>query len=200
MNKDYALGKLVLKWFIGVLILTAAISAGYVLFSKPRAAKVDVVNALPSANAPSADDFIVLRIYYPIDNGLSMEERRVMAGASPDEAVVREFLKGPSGVKATFVPEGAALISAMRGTDGIAYVNLTEEARTNFQGDAMAEYLFLRGLYESMTSGASNAIDVKVLVGGRETDSLGGHFSLLLPLGQSLADSAPVSNAIGAKQ
>ena len=58
------------------------------------------------------------------------------------------------------------------------YVDLSDELRRNFQGDALTEFLFLKGLYESLISNLGEIEDVKVLIEGGERETLGGHFYL----------------------
>ncbi|MDP3260348.1 MAG: hypothetical protein Q8M34_07160, partial [Thermodesulfovibrionales bacterium] len=48
--------------------------------------------------------------------------------------------------------------------------------------DAAAEFLLLRGLYESLMSNVYDINDVKILIEGREMESLGGHLYLSYPL------------------
>jgi hypothetical protein len=67
------------------------------------------------------------------------------------------------------------------------YIDLSDEVRRNFQGDALSEYLLLNGLYESLVSNISDFQDVKILVEGRELETLGGHIYLKYPLKNILA-------------
>jgi hypothetical protein len=85
------------------------------------------------------------------------------------------------------LPAGARLLGVYFGTDGILYVEFSEEFRSNFRGDALTEYLLLRGLYESLMSNIAGIEDVKVLVEGGEIESLGGHIYANLPLGEAVA-------------
>ncbi|MBS1233295.1 MAG: hypothetical protein H6R42_949, partial [Nitrospirae bacterium] len=45
-----------------------------------------------------------------------------------------------------------------------------------------AEFLLLKGLYESIISNVQDIQDVKILIEGKETETLGGHLFLLYPL------------------
>ena len=74
------------------------------------------------------------------------------------------------------------ILGIYRGTDKILYVNLSDEFRRNFQGDVMAEFLLLKGLYESLISNIDDVQDVKVLIEGNELETLGGHLYLKYPL------------------
>jgi hypothetical protein len=69
-----------------------------------------------------------------------------------------------------------------KGEDRVLYVDLSDEFRRNFQGDALTEFFLLKGLYESIISNVEDIQDVKVLVDGKEVETLGGHLYLLYPL------------------
>ncbi len=124
-------------------------------------------------------------MYYPVDDHLQFEERSILKRNVPiaiAEATVEEFLKGPGGVTSTIIPKETKLRGLYIGGDRILYVDLSEEFRRNFQGDALSELLLLKGLYESLISNVEDIYDVKILIEGREVESVGGHFYLLYPL------------------
>ena len=131
------------------------------------------------------EDMFTLRIYYPAGGRLQMEERKAQRKTpqmTAAEAVISEFLKGPVNVSVSEIPKDTKLIGLYRGDDGMLYVDLSDEFRRNFSGDAAAEFLLLRGLYESLTSNVYDIADVKILIEGREIESLGGHLYLSYPL------------------
>ena len=98
------------------------------------------------------------------------------------EAAVEEYLKGPSSVAVSSIPRDVRLLGLYKDADRILYVDLSDEFRRNFQGDALTEFLILRGLYESLVSNIQDVQDVKVLIEGTERETLGGHLYLLYPL------------------
>lgn len=173
-------------FFIALFI--AGIAGGYVYFSKKTfllPSKND--NKIP-VKEEERGDFIYLKIYYPLSEGLEMEQRRAQGKTPTPQAILREFLKGPAG-KPSYVPQNTQVLGIYNGSDGILYINLSEDFRGNFEGDAMAEFLLLRGFYESMMSNISGIEDIKVLIGGKEVDSLAGHLSLLYPLAESISQA-----------
>lgn len=160
-----------------IVLFALGITAGYIYFSKKTA-------SLPQA-APEAietkKNFTSLKIYYPFIGGIGIEERLLEISSSAMEAAITEFLAGPSG-KASYVPKGAQLLGIYNGADGILYINLSEEFKGNFEGDARAEALLLEALLKTITSNAAEVNDIKVLIAGKEVESLGGHLFLLYPL------------------
>lgn len=135
-------------------------------------------------------DLFSLRMYYPVHDRLLMEERKLprrTAQLAIAEAAVEEFLKGPVGGVISSLPSDAKLLGLYKDTDQILYVDLSDEFRRNFQGDAYTEFFLLKGLYESLISNVPDIQDVKVLIEGKEIETLGGHLYLLYPLKNTVA-------------
>ncbi len=169
--------------FFLMILFVGGVAAGYVYFSKVF--PPDKATPGEAGTAPKSEDLLSLRIYYPIGGQLQMEERRPprrVGSTSVAEATVEEYLRGSAVATIPFMPKNARLLGIYRGTDGIVYVDLSAEFRRNFQGDVMAEFLLLKGLYESLVSNEQDVQDVKILIEGRETETLGGHLSLVYPL------------------
>jgi spore germination protein GerM len=166
---------------LGLLFL-GGLGGGYFYFSKSSHKQVpeEQVRTLPPT-----EDLFTLKIYYPVENRLQIEERRLQRRTTQiaiAEAVVEEFLKGPAGMKTSEMPKDARLLGIYLDEDKILYVDLSDELRRNFQGNALTEFLLLKGLYESLTSNLGNIEDVKVLIEGGEKETLGGHLYLSYPL------------------
>jgi spore germination protein GerM len=180
--------KKVLWILVFLLLFSGGIGGGYFYFSKKS------VQTQSGAETPQADiqsqDFSSVRVYYPAEGRLMMEERRVKRQASvvaSAEAIAEEYLKGPARGKSD-VPQGAKLLGAYIGSDGVLYVDLSDEFRRNFQGDALTEYLVLKGLYESIISNVGGMDDVKVIIEGKEIESIGGHLFAMYPLKNTLTE------------
>ncbi len=166
-----------------LLLFLSGVAGGYYYFSKifpPERA----VPEYPVA-APKSENLLSLRIYYPVGGQLQMEERRPPrrpGSTSVAEATVEEYLRGSAVATIPFMPRNARLLGVFRGSDGILYIDLSDEFRRNFQGDALAEFLLLKGLYESLISNEQEIQDVKILIEGKEIETLGGHLLLTYPL------------------
>ncbi|HET6515268.1 MAG TPA: GerMN domain-containing protein [Thermodesulfovibrionales bacterium] len=184
-----------LLWvFVFLLLFGIGIAGGYLFVSK----KFPLQKPEPQEPQPAAqqqiDDLISVRIYYPSGGRLAMEERRVRRGTDLTiaEETIEEFLKGPTSFPNTekrIIPSGAKVLGSYRGSDGILYVNLSDDFRRNFQGDAPAEFLLLKGLYETVISNVKGIDDVKIIVEGKEIESIGGHIFSLYPLKNTLAEA-----------
>ncbi len=164
------------------LLFVGSLAGGYFYFSKFSHKQIPEEKIQPLSQI---EDLFTLKIYYPIGNRLQIEERRLPRRTTQiaiAEAIVEEFLKGPAGIKTSDIPEDTRLINIYLDENKILYVDLSDEARRNFKGDALSELLFLKGLYESLSSNLGEIEDVKVLIDGGERETLGGHLYLSYPL------------------
>ncbi len=182
--------KRILWVLVSLLLFLGGIAGGFIYFSKsfgPR--HIPQTTLQPSQEG---DDFSFIRVYYPSDERLIMEERRVKRQVSLvaiAEATVEEFLKGPSNRGKSDIPIGTKLLGVYSGSDKILYLDFSDEFRRNFQGDALTEFLLLKGLYDSIISNVTDVDDVKVIIEGKETESIGGHLFVLYPLKNTLAEA-----------
>jgi Sporulation and spore germination len=170
-------------WIPLLLAFCIAGVGGYFLFiryfqieKRPAVA----VGGVPSGSAQE-EDLFNLRMFYPAGNRLQMVEKilpRRTKESAITEAVIEEYFKGPGEGQASCIPQNVKLLGLYKGADQVLYVDLSDELRRNFQGDALQEYLLLRGLYESLISNLQDISDIKVLVDGRESETLGGHVYL----------------------
>ena len=166
-----------------ISLFIIGVAGGYLYFS--RVISKEKAASEGNAGLQGAEDLFSLRIYYPVDNHLQIEERRLpkrtgrMAIA---EITVEEYLKGPAGAATSNMPKDVKLLGLYKGGDRMLYVDLSDEFRRNFQGDAFNEFFLLKGLYESIISNVEDVQDVKVLIEGKEVETLGGHLYLLYPL------------------
>ena len=166
---------------LGILFI-GGLAGGYLYFSKVSHKQVPEERTVPLAQV---GDLFTLKIYYPVGNSLQIEERRLLKKSSQiaiAEAIVEEFFKGPAGMKVSDMPKDVQLLGIYRDENRILYVDLSDELRRNFHGDALMEFLLLKGLYESLSSNLAEIEDVKVLIEGKEIETLGGHLYLSYPL------------------
>lgn len=172
-----------------ILFLGGGISGGYFYFSKKTTPPAQNIEAGPLKENRGVDLSFPVKVYYPSEGRLIMEERMVQRQASIAaiaEEAVNEFLKGPSRGGKSDIPAGTKMLRAYSGNDAILYVDLSDEFRRNFQGDALTEFLVLKGLYETIVSNVQGINDVKLTIEGKEIESIGGHIGILYPLKNSL--------------
>jgi hypothetical protein len=129
---------------------------------------------------------VPVTIFYPAKSGLIKEERTVAAGSLPVkmvESVLQEYFSGfKTDLKNTTVR------GVYRDRNRIFYIDLSEEFRRYFSGDDGDEYYLLKSLYQTIVTNVSDVRDVKVLIEGREVESIGGHMMILTPLQESVSN------------
>jgi len=128
-------------------------------------------------------DLMVIRLYVPIDGKLELIEKKLpkrTKNIAIAEAVIEEFFKTPA--NGSPIPQGVKVLGLYRDANLNLYLDLSDELRRNFQGDALSEFLVLKGMYDSLLANLQDFQDLKVLVEGKEIESLGGHFYLKYPL------------------
>ncbi len=183
-----------------VLLFAGGLAAGYLFLSlgarqqkkqeKPSAAKIE--QEIQGSSS--------LKIYYPVNGYLQMEERvvtpMILTKEDAARATVQEFLKGPAGMLDPAIPADTRLLGTYFGSDGVLFIDLSDAFRRNFQGDALTEYLLLRGLYESLLSNVSGIKDVRLLIDGNEMETIGGHMLANVPLGRELITNSPSNTGL----
>ena len=180
--------KTTLLWVAGVVLFLGLAGGGGYYFS--RNFTITKQQKTPVAPAeqmvlPGQEDTFTVRLYYPVNNRIETTEKTVprrTRTSSIAEAVIDEYFRLPLGTTGSVIPANVKLLGLYRDAQQILYIDLSDEVRRNFHADAIAEYLLLRGLYQTVTANVPDIADIKVLVEGKEIDTLGGHMSLRYPL------------------
>ncbi|MEW6001048.1 MAG: GerMN domain-containing protein [Nitrospirota bacterium] len=168
-----------------VLLFSAGVVAGYLYFSKAFSDRARLSGEQTREPSDKVGDVLSLRIYFPEDDQIKVEEKKVPRKTNLTaiaEAVVEEYLRSTAAKTKSSIPKDTKLLGLYRDADNIIYVDLSDEFRRNFQGDAKIEFFLLKGLYESLTANVQDIEDVKILIEGREIETLGGHLYLSYPL------------------
>jgi spore germination protein GerM len=168
-----------------VLFFIAGVAGSYFLMR--NFTRQEKQTPSPTAQSPLMEsaDISVLRIYQPLNSRLDLVEKKIpkrISNAAIAEAVIEEFFKQSVAEGVSSIPQNVKLLGLYKDEGQILYIDLSDEMRRNFQGDALSEYLLLKGIYESLVSNVQDFQDVKLLVEGKEIETLGGHFYLKYPL------------------
>lgn len=167
------------------LVLAAAVS-GYLYFrGYPKPVSITTDAEVHEDVSVEPEDLMTVQIFYPIYTRLHMVEKKLPKRKNQlalAEAVLNEFFKGFGDGKISHLPRNVAVLGLYRDVYNILYIDLSDELRNNFQGDALSEYLLLKGMYESLITNLKGFTDFKILVQGKEIETLGGHFYLKFTL------------------
>ncbi len=93
------------------------------------------------------------------------------------EDIIRNFVK----------PYKVRLLDLYMDNAGTIYIDFGDEIKRNFNVDAMEELKMLAGLYKGIKNTVPGFRSLKILVNGRETESLGGHINTIKPIGAEIA-------------
>ncbi len=136
--------------------------------------------------AEGSDDTVQVKIFCPSETGTTVEEKKIPYVPVPvkmAESILSEYLRGlKEGLRDTKV------VGVYRDRSNIFYIDLSDEFRRNFSGDARQEYYLLKSLFETVMVNLPGTEDVKVLIEGKEVESIGGHFSCFPPLKEIFQD------------
>ncbi len=72
-------------------------------------------------------------------------------------------------------------------TDGVIYMDFSDELKKNYHMDISQELNFLTGLFNGVRSINPGLTAMKILIEGKEADSLGGHIDISKPIGEDIA-------------
>jgi hypothetical protein len=170
-------------WILLICLFFVAGAAGSYLFLK---------HFTPAASTPPLDehplqssegDFIEVRLLLPKNGKLELVPRKLRNRTKSiafAESVMEEFFSAAG--REYSLPPNVKVLGLYRDMSQMLYIDCSDELRRNFQGDALDEYLLLKGMYETLVSNVQDFQDLKVLVEGREIETLGGHFFLKFPL------------------
>jgi len=132
-------------------------------------------------------DIMVIRLSIPRNEKLETSEKKIprrTKNIALAEAVIEEFFRTPA--NDSLIPQGVRVLGIYHDASLNLYLDLSDEFRRNFQGDARAEFLVLKGMHDSLLANLQDFQDLKILVEGKEIESLGGHFYLKYPLKSTL--------------
>jgi hypothetical protein len=130
--------------------------------------------------------------------GLAIEERSVTFStdlAGQVRAVMDELIRGPrSGLQPTLAPE-TRVLEVFVSTRGVAYVDLSKEARAIASGGSEAELITVYSVVNSLIVNFPALKRVQILVDDKPAATLAGHVDLTRPLppDMTLLAASPVS-------
>lgn len=127
---------------------------------------------------------MTVKIFYPSENEIQLKEKKIYTNFLPvniAEEVIKEYLKELKGSLSN-----TRLLGVYRDSNNIIYIDLSDDIRRYFSESARFEYNLLESLLKTILSNVPGAEDVKLVIEGKEIESIGGHFYCLLTLKSSI--------------
>lgn len=125
------------------------------------------------------------------EDGLTSEKRVVTQSVTMIErakTILRELVAGPKTEAMSTVPAEVKIRDLFIDDQGTAYVDFTDALSRNHPGGPWSEMLTLRSIVQTLTANVPEIKRVRILIGGREVDTLAGHVDIRGPI-------APISIA-----
>jgi spore germination protein GerM len=153
--------------------------------------------------APSGDETqagrIQVKLYVLANSGveLATENQEIAFASSPQEQateVVRLLLR-----RSAAIPRGVVLRELFITSQGVCYLDLSQELVSNHPGGSSAEELTVFSLTSTLIANFPAVKTVKILVEGREIQTIAGHLDLTIPYGRAPAYLQPASERAEAK-
>ncbi|MEW5746655.1 MAG: GerMN domain-containing protein [Nitrospirota bacterium] len=148
--------------------------------SRPHGSAAAGPEAGGEAGLHADTDAVPVKIFTPSAGSVAVEEVQVPNNPVPvkmAETVLAEYFKrlknGPRDIK---------VLGVYRDRRNTLYVDLSDDFRRKFSGDAREEYTLLGSLFDTIVTNVIGVEDVRLLIEGKEVESAGGHFSILSPL------------------
>ncbi len=133
---------------------------------------------------PDGRHAMVVKIFFPSDNEIQLKEKKIYTNFLPvniAEQVTKEYLKELKGPMAN-----TRLFGVYRDNNNIIYIDISDDLRRYFSEDAKFEYNLLQSLLKTILINVPGSQDVKLLIEGKEVETIGGHFYCLFPLKTSV--------------
>ena len=174
------------RWLIiAVLLITYALSAGAsYMFLKDRFAfestfitEIEARQALSEKKEKSEQ---AGRLYET-----SGHVPAVKSGTVPRKD--RMLVIAEDTIKRLIEEYDAKLLDLYLDRDGMIYMDFSDELKKNYHMDISQELTFLAGLFNNLRSSIPGLTAMKILIEGKETDSLGGHIDISKPIGEEIA-------------
>jgi hypothetical protein len=149
----------------------------------------------PAAPLYSAEDPAMdVKIFFPPGSGdkvLATEKRTIFkSGEVTNRArqILKLVLDGPMGSDLQpSVPKDTKLQEVFLSNDGVLYVDFSSALSLNHPGGMVNEQATIYSIVDSLLFNLPEIHQVKILIGGNETETLAGHCLLLLPLDMDLS-------------
>ena len=174
-----------------ILGVISALLIGYSVFSfyqdghtepiKTPRGKTPYQTSMPT---PSEKSPVHLYFIAKNNNFLRSEQRAVI---HPDgtvnfaRTIVEALIKGPQEDLLRTIPSGTKLNAVYVTSDGVCYVDLSEEIRHNHPGGSNTELLTIYSIVNSLILNVPEIERVKLLIDGSEVLTLAGHINLQFP-------------------
>ncbi|RMG03124.1 MAG: hypothetical protein D6726_06240 [Nitrospirae bacterium] len=175
------------SFFILIIIFILAVGVGIGMFyfyfidqntMEQRPLKTETSDAI-------LRNYTYVRIFYPVGEDIEIIEKKVSSDLSRLEMadyLISEYLKVSASMDTGVIPEGTSVNDVYISRDNIVYIDFNSPFKKNFRGDVIDEYMLIKTIYDTIIGNIEDLSDVAILIDGKQTETLGGHFMISRPL------------------
>jgi spore germination protein GerM len=131
-------------------------------------------------------DFPVYLYFVDTENGYLNSEARDIQVTRPPQAfcreIVKELIRGPETGLVKTLPPGTELRALYVTSDRVAYVDLSASVSDDHPGGVRTELMTVYSIVNTLVLNVSAVERVKLLIDGRDADTLAGHIDIRHPL------------------
>jgi|KBSMisStaDraftv2_1062788.scaffolds.fasta_scaffold142795_2 germination protein M len=169
----------------GAVVLLLAFGAGVWMIGHSPAPPA-VVRGSDTDASPAPTSHITATLFFGDAGGRGLVARRVdvplgASVADQGEAILLAALSTPPPGTVAVVPVGTRVRAFYLDGTGTGFVDLSGEVRTKHPGGSFAEALTVAAVVNAVTSNLPSVARVRVLVEGKEVETLAGHLDLAEP-------------------
>jgi len=165
------------------IIFMASMGGSYFYFEKKFAFKssfIEDIGSQGSRSKKSSLKTVSARLYETrkydtaVSGVLRKDEMLISA-----ESIIREYC----------LAYKVRLLDLYMDKRGVIYIDIGDELKRNFKGDALEELSLIADLYKKIRSTIPDFKKLMILIEGREAESFGGHIDISRPIGEEIAES-----------
>ena len=171
---------------IGIISVGSALCLFYQIANAQRAQVNRADSRLQTAGTTQPKKSAVHLYFADRDNYYLKSEQRIVShsGDAVDYArsIVEALIKGPQNLLAPTIAAGTELRAIYIIPAGVCYVDLSQAAEKEHPGGCNSELLTIYSVVNSLILNVPDIKWVKLLIGGKEVQTLAGHINLEFPL------------------
>lgn len=170
---------------VGFVFVVAVLLLGVLLFFLPTE-KRDGTEQRSQVASLEDREAVVVHLYFAerSNSFLSAEERMLQNPDDPilfGRMIVEALIRGPDSGLMRTVPKETLLRAFYITADGTAYTDFSTEIKDKHPGGAGSELMTIFSIVNSLVLNVGEIKTVRLLVGGREMDTLAGHIDIRKP-------------------
>ena len=169
------------RWpFITVLLIVYTLSAGasYIFLKDKFSFESTFITEIEARQALSEHK------KKPEQTGRLYEVPAVKSGTVPRKG--RMLVIAEDTIRKIVEEYDVKLLDLYLASDGLIYMDFSDEIKKNYHMDISQELNFLAGLFTGIRASVPGLTAMKILIEGKEVDSLGGHIDISKPIGEEI--------------